>query len=98
MKHSMPIQTGELPGRMSYVAIGEGPALIVFPGLSRVSAGSSSEARMQEGRHYRALARVTGRTVYVVQRPAGMAAGTTMADLAAAHATALGALFVAPVD
>jgi pimeloyl-ACP methyl ester carboxylesterase len=98
MKQSILMQSGELPGRMSFVAVGDGPPLVVFPGLSRVSAGSSSEAQMQEGRHYRALARVTGRTVYVFHRPAGIAAGTTMAELAATHAAALEAHFGAPVD
>jgi pimeloyl-ACP methyl ester carboxylesterase len=88
----------ELPGRMSYVALGEGPALVVFPGLSRMSAGSSVEAQKKAARRLGALARVTGRTIYVVQRPAGLSRGTSMAELAAAHATALGALFESSVD
>ena len=94
----MSIEAGELPGRMSYVSLGDGPALVVFPGLSRMSAGSSVEAQKKAAGRLQALARVTGRRVYVVQRPAGLARGTSMAELAAAHATALRRLFPTSVD
>ena len=71
--NAMSIEAGELPGRMSYVSLGAGPALVVFPGLSRMSAGSSVEAQKKAAGRLQALARVTGRRVYVVQRPAGLA-------------------------
>jgi pimeloyl-ACP methyl ester carboxylesterase len=63
-----------------------------------MSAAASREAQMKSASAYRALARVTGRTVCVVQRPAGLQRGTTMKELAAAHATAVRALASGPVD
>ena len=57
----MSIQSGELPGRMSYVAIGDGPPLVVFPGLSREANGSSTSSQAREGGRYSGLARATGR-------------------------------------
>ena len=94
----MPIQSGELPGLMSYVAIGNGPPLAVFPGMSREANDASTGGQAREGGHYRGLARATGRTIYVVHRPRGIGTGTTMGDLATAHATALRTQFAAPVD
>jgi pimeloyl-ACP methyl ester carboxylesterase len=94
----MPIQSGELPGRMSYVAIGDGPPLVVFPGMSREANGASTRSQAREGSHYSGLARATGRTIYVVHRPRGIGTGTSMADLATAHAAALRTQFAAPVD
>ena len=94
----MPIQSGELPGLMSYVAIGDGPPLVVFPGMSREANGSSTRAQAREGGRYRGLGRATGRTIYVVHRPRGIGTGTSMAELATAHAAALRTQFAAPVD
>ncbi len=49
------IKTGELAGRMSYVALGDGRPLVVFPGLSRISAGASVEDQKKGAGRLKAL-------------------------------------------
>ncbi len=93
----MTISSGELAGGLGFVAIGEGAPLVLFPGLTRAE-GMAVDSPEREGGRYRGLARVTGRTVFVVRRPREIAAGTSMAQLAAMHAAALASRFGEPVD
>lgn len=89
-------RSGELPGRIAYAAVGDGPPLVVFPGMSRAPIDPPGAERAAAP--YRALAQAAGRTVHVLHRPRGMRRGTTMAEIAHASADALHALFAAPVD
>ena len=60
---------GELLGGLPYALTGEGPPLVVLPGLARDSGGRGERGRARETIPYRGLATVTRRTVYVVYRP-----------------------------
>ena len=80
----------DLPGGLPCVSVGSGPPLVVFPGMSR--------APVERASNFAPLAHATKRTVFVVDRPRGLERGTTMADLAAMHASALHARFPDPVD
>jgi pimeloyl-ACP methyl ester carboxylesterase len=73
--------------------------LIMFPGLRFSNANPTGLARRFDPkvRLLSALAR-GGFTVYMVNRPPGLGAGTSMADIAADHARALEAEFERPVD
>ncbi len=80
----------DLPGGLPCVAVGTGPPLIVFPGMSR--------APVERATGFGPLAHATKRTVFVVDRPRGLERGVTMEELAAMHARALEARFPDPVD
>ena len=87
-----------LPGGLSFLTVGDGPPLAVFPGLSRrTSPAGLAEVRREELK-YRSLARITGRKVHIIYRPAGIPQDTTMPQLAALHAAALSSLTGAPID
>ena len=76
--------------------IGSGPPLVYLPGLSAHHRRPDGiDLRIQE-RLVRPLAR--DREVWWLQRPVGLPAGTTMADLATTCAEALRSAFDAPVD
>ncbi|HEY2827382.1 MAG TPA: alpha/beta fold hydrolase [Pirellulales bacterium] len=78
------------PADSSCVVIGNGPPLVVFPGLAR--------GPVKNSRSYLGLAHVTKRRVYVINRPPGLPHGLTMPQLAAHHAQILSQLFSEPVD
>jgi hypothetical protein len=80
----------ELEGGLPIVRTGAGEPLVVLPGLSRTPERSALA--------WRGLTHVTRREVFVVNRPRGLARGTTMAELAAVHARALASRFGRPVD
>jgi pimeloyl-ACP methyl ester carboxylesterase len=80
----------ELAGGLPIVRCGAGEPLVVLPGLSRTPERSSLA--------WRGLAHATRREVFVVNRPRGLARGTNMVELAAAHARALASRFDRPVD
>lgn len=82
---------------LSAVAIGEGPPLVVLPGLG---AGADLSVRVPRMAAVSNTALATGlrRTVHLVHRPLRPPPGMTVADLAGWHATALRARFGEPVD
>jgi pimeloyl-ACP methyl ester carboxylesterase len=82
---------------LSAVAVGEGPPLVTLPGL-----GSGADLSVRVPRtaalSTTALAKGFGRTVHLIHRPVDPPPGTTIADLAGWHATALRERFGEPVD
>lgn len=80
----------DLSADSSCVVVGDGPPLVVFPGL----ASRPVTSRLS----YLGLARVTKRRVYVINRPTGLPRGITMPELAARHAQILSLLFTEPVN
>lgn len=72
------------------VVVGQGPPLVLFPGMSR-----KPETRQLP---YVALARITNRRVFVMSRPARFPRGLTMRELAASHAEVLAEHFADPID
>jgi pimeloyl-ACP methyl ester carboxylesterase len=95
---SPPFVVEELPGKISLLVVGSGPPLVLFPGLSRDARQLTAQIAARRARAYRGLARVTGRTVYLVNRPRDLPPKLTMPDLATAHADALRSRFAEPVD
>jgi pimeloyl-ACP methyl ester carboxylesterase len=93
-----PFVVEELPGKISLLVVGSGPPLVLFPGLSRDSRQLTAQFAARRARGYRGLARVTGRTVYLVNRPRDLPPKLKMPDLATAHADALRSHFAEPVD
>ena len=89
---------GQLPSNVSYLAVGDGPPLVVLPGLCRGDYGGDEKDRPKNAARFRPLATLTGRTVYLVNRPKGLARETTMAELAARQAEAVAALSPEPLD
>ncbi len=93
------VREGTLAGGLPYIAFGDGPPLIMFPGL-RFSNANPTGLRRRFDPEVRLLSPLvrSGFTVYAVNRRPSLGAGTTMADLAAGHARALEAEFGRPVD
>lgn len=82
--------TGVFRGRFPFVRVGAGPAaLVVLPGLSLLNETPGGVAVTAYARGFRRLAE--DRTLYVVQRPTGLASGATTQDIAAEYASVLGA-------
>ncbi len=82
--------TGTFAGRFSFVRIDGGPApLVVLPGLTLTNGAPRGLAVTAYARGFTRLAR--DHTLYVVQRPQGLDAGATTADLGAEYAAVLGA-------
>jgi pimeloyl-ACP methyl ester carboxylesterase len=95
----------DLPGRIaSYEVSSEfeaptvAPPLVVFPGLSRYSSSPSDDGLDRAARTYGPLARVTSRSVVLIERPRGMPPTITMPELAARHAPAIRSRFSEPID
>jgi pimeloyl-ACP methyl ester carboxylesterase len=91
-----PVREGTLAGGLPYYSFGDGPPLVVIAGLTMTHENPRGLALRFElsmlrpfGSHF---------TVYVVNRRPGLAPGTTMADIAADYAVALGDGFETPVD
>jgi pimeloyl-ACP methyl ester carboxylesterase len=82
---------------LSAVAVGDGPPVVVLPGLG---AGADLSVRVPRtaALSTAALAKGFGRTVHLIHRPLHPPAGMTIADLAQWHATALRERFGEPVD
>ena len=91
------VRSGTLTGGLPYLAQGSGPPLVVLAGLGKDNALPHGLQRRFELGTVRPYADA-GRTAYWVTRRPGLAAGVTMADLAADHAVALRADFGEPVD
>ena len=90
------VQEGMLKGGLPCLSFGDGPPLVVFPGLGMSNANPAGIQRWGEVRLLAPLARAF--TVYRVGRRAGLEPGTTMADLANDYAGALEEEFCGPVD
>jgi pimeloyl-ACP methyl ester carboxylesterase len=82
---------------LSTVVVGEGPPLVVLPGLGR-GADLSVRVPRTVAMSTTALAGGFKRTVHLIHRPVRPNSGMTIADLAEWHATALRGRFDEPVD
>ena len=81
------VQEGTLKGCLSYISFGDGPPLVVFPGLFPSNANPTGLLLRFEMGWLSPLARAF--TVYRINRKVGLAPDTTMADLASHYATAI---------
>lgn len=90
------VREGRLVGGLPYLSFGNGPTLVVFPGMSMTNANPSGIQRWGEIRLLSPLARSL--TVSRIGRRVGLTSGTTMTDLANDYAGALEKEFVGPVD
>lgn len=81
------VREGILKGGLTYIAFGEGPPLVVFPGLGPSNANPTGVLLRFEMGWLSPLARTS--TVYRINRMVGLAPDTTMADLASHYATAI---------
>ena len=90
------VREGILKGGLPCLSFGDGPPLIVFPGLGMTNANPTGFQRWGEVRLLAPLARVV--TVYRVSRRVGIEPGTTMVDLVNDYVGALEDEFAGPVD
>jgi pimeloyl-ACP methyl ester carboxylesterase len=81
------VREGTLKGGLPYITFGDGPPLIVFPGLFASNANPIGLLLRFEMGWLSPLARTFG--VYRLNRKVGLAPHTTMADLASHYATAI---------
>lgn len=79
--------TGFTSNGLPLLAFGEGPPLVVFPGLTMTNEVPTGMDRYFQERMFRELAR--HHRIHVLARRPGLAASTTMADLAADYAEAI---------
>jgi pimeloyl-ACP methyl ester carboxylesterase len=86
---------GTLYGGLPYLAVGAGPPLVVFSGLSAEHANPTGLSRWLELQTLKPLAKHF--TVYGVNRKPGLPAGSTIADLAGHYAEAIAREFPGPV-
>jgi pimeloyl-ACP methyl ester carboxylesterase len=89
------VREGALYGGLPYLAVGQGPPLVVFSGLSAEHANPTGLARRFELQTLRPMARHF--TVYAVNRKPGLPAGSTIQDLAGHYAEAIAREFPDPV-
>jgi pimeloyl-ACP methyl ester carboxylesterase len=87
---------GTLGSGLPCLSFGQGPPLVVFPGVGMTNANPTGIQRWGEVRLLSPLARAF--TVYRVGRRVGLKPKTTMADLANDYAVALEEEFDGPVD
>jgi pimeloyl-ACP methyl ester carboxylesterase len=90
------VREGTLHGGLPYLAVGQGPPLVVFSGLSAEHANPSGLTRWFELQTLRPMARHF--TVYAVNRKPGLSAGSTIKDLAGHYAEAIAHEFPGPVS
>jgi pimeloyl-ACP methyl ester carboxylesterase len=89
------VREGALHGGLPYLAVGAGPPLVVFSGLSPEHANPTGLARRFELQTLKPMARHF--TVYAVNRKPGLPAGSTIGDLAGHYAQAIAREFEGPV-
>jgi pimeloyl-ACP methyl ester carboxylesterase len=89
------VREGALYGGLPYLAVGQGPPLVVFSGLSAEHANPTGLARRFELQTLKPLARHF--TVYAVNRKPGLPTGSTIGDLAGHYAHAIAHHFPGPV-
>jgi pimeloyl-ACP methyl ester carboxylesterase len=81
------VREGTLKGCLSYISFGDGPPLVVFPGLFASNANPTGLLLRFEMEWLSPLARTF--RVYRINRKVGLSPHTTMADLASHYATAI---------
>ena len=81
------VQVGTLKGGPTYITFGEGPPLVIFPGLFPTNANQTGFSLRFEMGWLSPLAQTF--SVYRINRKVGLAPGTTMTDLASHYATAI---------
>jgi pimeloyl-ACP methyl ester carboxylesterase len=89
------VREGSLYGGLPYLAVGAGPPLVVFSGLSAEHANPTGLARRFELETLKPMAEHF--TVYAVNRKPGLPAGSTIGDLAGHYAEAIAREFQGPV-
>jgi pimeloyl-ACP methyl ester carboxylesterase len=89
------VREGTLHGGLPYLAVGQGPPLVVFSGLSAEHANPTGLARRFELQTLKPMARYF--TVYAVNRKPGLPTGSTIGDLAGHYAQAIAHEFQGPV-
>jgi pimeloyl-ACP methyl ester carboxylesterase len=89
------VREGTLHGGLPYLAVGEGPALVVFSGLTNAHANPTGLGRWLALQTLKPMARHF--TVYAVNRKPGLPAGSTIGDLARHYAVAIEREFPGPV-
>jgi hypothetical protein len=82
-----PVREGSLHGGLPYLAVGEGPPLVVFSGLTAEHANPTGLARRLALLTLRPMARHF--TVSSVNRKPGLPPGTSIGDLAGHYADAI---------
>ena len=90
------VEAGVLGSGMAYLATGAGEPLVVLSGLTASNAPPTGGERSRTVQEITPLA--NGRRVWWINRPPGLAPGTTMADLAADVAGVLRETFAGRVD
>jgi pimeloyl-ACP methyl ester carboxylesterase len=85
------VREGTLKGGLTYIAFGDGPPLVVFPGLTPSNANPTGLSLRFEMGWLSPLAR--NFTVYRINRKVGLAPDTMMADLASHYAAAIEEMF-----
>jgi pimeloyl-ACP methyl ester carboxylesterase len=90
------VREGYLGGGLPHLWFGDGPPLVVFPGLGMTNAMPTGIQRWGELRLLAPLGRAA--TVHWLGRRVGLGRGATMAGLARDYAGALAGAFGAPVD
>jgi len=91
----MKVREGSMGG-LPYLAVGEGPPLVVLAGLYPKAGVARGPLRADHERTARFFAH--GAEVFYVNRRPGMLPGTNMAEIAAEHAAAMREAFAGPVD
>jgi pimeloyl-ACP methyl ester carboxylesterase len=86
---------GTLHGGLPYLAVGEGPPVVVFSGLTTAHANPTGLGRWLALQTLRPMARHF--TVYAVNRKPGLPADSTIGDLARHYALAIEREFPGPV-
>jgi pimeloyl-ACP methyl ester carboxylesterase len=89
------VREGSLHGGLPYLAVGAGPPLVVFSGLSAEHANPTGLGRWFALQTLKPMARHF--TVYAVNRKPGLPAGSTIGDLAGHYADAIAREFPGPV-
>jgi pimeloyl-ACP methyl ester carboxylesterase len=89
------LREGSLYGGLPYLAVGQGPPLVVFSGLTAEHANPTGLARRFELQTLKPMARHF--TVYAVNRKPGLPTGSTIEDLAGHYAEAIAHEFPGPV-
>lgn len=90
----MKVREGSMGG-LPYLAVGQGPPLVVLAGLYPQAGVERGPLRADHERTARFFAR--GAEVFYVNRRPGMLPGTNMAEIAAEHAVAMREAFAEPV-
>jgi pimeloyl-ACP methyl ester carboxylesterase len=89
------VREGSLHGGLPYLAVGQGPPLVVFSGLTAEHANPTGLERRFQLQSLKPLARHF--TVYAVNRKPGLPPGATIKDLAGHYAEAIARQFPGPV-